>query len=350
MGLREYIIKRLAFAIVLLFFVATLNFIIFELMPGRPEEIFVRPGMKKEQIDALIKLWELDRPPWERYFKMLYNLVTFNFLNTYSFLSQQPISVEFGSRVLNTLVLVGTSTVLSMVIGILLGLICAYKRGGKLDSALVFASLTTYSFPTFWMGMLFILIFSVQLRWFPSSHPFPPEWAVIYASSGGMPPPAAVIEIPFTGIKIPIPSWTEISGRIYHSVLPVTVLTLFQYGGWLLLTRASVLETITEDYVVTARAKGVRERAILLRHVLKNASLPLITNAALSFGFLLSGAIITEGVFSYRGLGGWIWEAVQVKDFPVLQAMFFVIALCVIIANFIADMLYGVIDPRIKYG
>lgn len=348
MGLREYIIKRAVFSFILILFVIVLNFIIFELMPGRIEEMFIRPGMRKEQIDALIRLWELDQPAWNRFLKMLYNLLSGNFVNTYSYRSQQPISAEIGTRLLNTMILIGTSTVLSMVLGILLGIISAHKRGGKLDNTLVLMSLATYSFPTFWMGMLFILIFSIQLHWFPSAHPYPTDWQSIYADVGGFPPPAATI--PIGGISIAIPSLTEIQGRVYHSVLPIAVLTLFQYGGWLLLARASVLETITEDYVTTARAKGLKERSILLKHVLKNASLPLITSAALSFGFMLSGAIITEGVFSYKGFGSWIWESVQYKDFPVLSAMFFIIALCVILANFVADILYGVIDPRIKYG
>ncbi|NWF86246.1 ABC transporter permease [Candidatus Bathyarchaeota archaeon] len=348
MGLREYIIKRAVFSFILILFVIVLNFMIFELMPGRVEEMFIRPGMRREQVDALIRLWELDQPAWTRFLKMVYNLLSGNFVNTYSYRSQQPISIEIGMRLLNTMILIGTSTVISMVLGILLGVISAHKRGGKLDNTLVLMSLATYSFPTFWMGMLFILVFSIQLHWFPSAHPYPTDWQSIYRDVGGFPPPAATI--PIGGISIAIPSLTEIQGRVYHSILPVAVLTLFQYGGWLLLARASVLETITEDYVTTARAKGLKERTVLLKHVLKNASLPLITSAALSFGFMLSGAIITEGVFSYRGFGSWIWESVQYKDFPVLSAMFFIIALCVILANFLADILYGVIDPRIKYG
>ena len=350
MGLREYLIKRLVFSLILIVFVAMLNFMIFELMPGNPVDYFIKPGMKQEQIDALIRLWELDRPIWERFAKSLYNLFTGNFLNTHSFVSQQAISIEISGRLVNTLLLVGTSTVLSMLIGILFGVVAAYKRGGKLDSGLVLVALTTFSFPSFWMGMLAILIFSIQLHWFPSAHPFPPEWASTYSASGGLPPALFKATIPGIGVPIAIPSGVEIIGRIHHLVLPVTVLTLFQYGGWLLLTRASVLETITEDYVVTARAKGIQERTILFKHVLKNASLPLITNAALSFGFMLSGAIITEGVFSYRGLGAWMWESVVFKDFPVMQSMFFIIGVCVILANFIADLTYGIMDPRIKYG
>jgi len=350
MGLREYVVKRLVFSIVLVIFVAILNFIIFELMPGRPEDVFLRPGMKKEQIDAMIRLWELDRPVYERFFKMIYNLFSGNFLNTVSFVSRRAIGEEISLRMTNTLVLIGSSTILSMLFGIVLGVICAYKRGGKLDSGLVLVSLATYSFPTFWMGMLAIMIFGIQLKWLPTAHPYPEAWTSIYASTGGFPPPFIAATIPGTAISFSIPSWIEIAGRLRHLVLPLSVLTLFQYGGWLLLARASILETITEDYVTTARAKGIKERTILFKHVLKNASLPLVTSAALSFGFMLGGAIITEGVFSYQGLGAWVWSAVQVKDFPVLQAMFFIIAVCVIVANFIADLLYGVLDPRIKYG
>jgi peptide/nickel transport system permease protein len=276
---------------------------------------------------------------------MIYNLFSGNFLNTTSFISGKPLSDEIGIRLYNTILLVGSSTVLSMVIGILLGILTAYKRGSSIDSGLSLVALMTYSFPTFWMGLLAIMIFAIYLHWLPSGYAYPPEWASIYKYPGnGFPPPLFQFGI------LTIPSWTEVSTRIIHLILPVSVLTLFQYGGWLLLARASVLETITEDYVTTARAKGLKERTILLKHVLKNASLPLITSAALSFGFMLGGAIITEGIFGYVGLGNWVYQAVIIKDFPVLSGMFFIIALCVIIANFIADLLYGVIDPRIKYS
>ena len=126
-------------------------------------------------------------------------------------------------------------------------------------------------------------------------------------------------------------------------------LTLFFYGGHLLLTRATMVESLGEDYVVTARAKGLPERTVLFKHALKNASLPIVTNAALSFGFILSGAIITETIFNWKGLGLWLFNSIQFKDYPVMQAMFFMIALCVIAANFLADVIYGVLDPRIKY-
>jgi peptide/nickel transport system permease protein len=132
--------------------------------------------------------------------------------------------------------------------------------------------------------------------------------------------------------------------------MPLATLTLFTYGGYLLLTRATMIEALTEDYIATAKAKGVPERGVIFKHALKNASLPLITSAAIHLGFMLSGAIITEGVFSWPGLGRWIFTAIGNTDYSVLQAVFYIVALCVIMANIIADILYGVIDPRIKYG
>jgi peptide/nickel transport system permease protein len=175
---------------------------------------------------------------------------------------------------------------------------------------------------------MILSFFAIQLGWFEVGRVEPQIWAIN--------PPTSILEY--------------LAGRLYMIVLPAFTLFVFLFGGWILLTRATVLETITEDYVTTARAKGLPERTVLFKHVLKNASLPLITSVALTFGFLISGAIITETVFSYGGMGLLAWNAILTKDVPVMQAFFFVIALLVIIANFVADMLYGVIDPRIKYG
>jgi len=247
-----------------------------------------------------------------------------------------------GGRLQNTLVLVGTSSILAIIIGVLLGVVAAYKRGGLFDSAAVVVSLTTYALPSFWMGMIALMIFSFNLHWFPSQGSIPADWAARW------PTPAWQGNI--AGVQLAIPSLEEIAGRIHHLFLPMIVLTLFAYGGYLLLTRATMLETLSEDYVITARAKGLSERTVLFKHALKNASLPIITNVALTFAFLLTGAIITEQVFTYPGLGQWIWSSIAYADYPVMQAIFYIIALCVIIANFAADLVYGLIDPRVKYA
>ena len=340
MGLKSYILKRSIYSLILLMFVLTLNFIIFELMPGNPIEFLASSGrLKPGQPEEVMALWGLSDPLPVKYGKYVSNMLTGKF--GISFLSQTPVAEELGGRLSNTMLLVGSSTVLAIVIGIFLGVIAAQRRGGIFDNVSVITSLTTYSLPSFWMGMMFLLVFSFTLRWFPSAGSVPAEWAMHW--------PDPLWQGVILGTQLAIPSLTEIVGRLYHVALPLIVLTLFSYGGYLLITRATMLETLTEDYIVTARAKGLSERTVLYKHALKNASLPLITNVALSFGFLLTGAIITEQVFTYPGLGQWIWLAIGFADYPVLQAIFYIIALCVIIANFIADLLYGVIDPRIKY-
>ena len=341
MGLRAYILKRTAYLIVLLWAVLSLNFIIFVLMPGDPTVMFIRPVKGAEVImRARAERWGLYDPIHERYLKYLNNMVTWQFGD--SFITNLPIAQTMLWRLQYTFALLGGSILFSLIIGVILGVVAAYKRGGIFDSTSVVASLITYSLPVFWMGMIFILVFYTRLDWFPHAGAFPRSWG------GNWPAPLATLNI--LGSKIVIPGLAEIQGRLWHMFLPMLTLVLFQYGGWLLLTRATMLETITEDYVLTARAKGLSERTVLFKHALKNASLPLITGVALSFGFMFSGAIITETVFTYPGVGTWIWTAILNRDYPVLQATFYVIALCVIIANFIADLLYGVIDPRVKYG
>jgi len=328
MGLREYVIKRIIYIIIVLFVILTLNFVIFWLMPGNPMEMFAQPGKirNEEQREAIIARFGLNESLSVQFVKYLKNMLTFNF--GISYMDQKPVSEEISDRMGNTFILVGISTILSIILGVILGAYSAQKRGGTFDTVNVLFSLTFYSLPSFWIGMIFLLIFGVNLHWFPLrgvqtpelQAQWPQDWAVI------------------------------LQDRLWHMVLPVTTLTLFMYGGYLLLTRAVMIDTLTEDYILTAKAKGLKERVIIFRHALKNASLPLITNIALSFAFMLTGAIITEQVFTWRGMGWWLWNSILFHDYPVLQAIFYLLALCVLAANFIADMLYGFLDPRVKYG
>ena len=336
MGLREYIARRVITSIFIVIVIISLNFVIFDVMPGSPLETFIQPGRIRDpaQLEALKRMFGLDKPPHIRYFIYLKNMLTFDF--GICLQSQKPISAEIGERLLNTFLLVGLSTIISIVLGIIVGVYVAYKRGSFIDTGAVLFSLTFYSLPSFWIGMVLLMIFAVNLGWFPVAGATPREWG----DPNIWPTP---------------PQWPKdwleiIRGRLYHLALPLTTLVLFQVGGYILLTRAVMIETLTEDYVLTARAKGLPERIVLFKHALKNGSLPLITQIALAFGFMFSGAIISEQVFTYRGMGWWIWNAIAMQDYPVLQAVFYIIALCVVAANFIADVIYGLIDPRIKYG
>jgi len=329
MGLQEYVIKRIIIIFLLLWVIASVNFLIFNMLPGTTINKYIAKlspgGMGSERIKQLRHIFGLDRPLHERYLIYLRNMFTFNFGYSHEF---GDIRKAIMRALPNTLILMGTSEIASIIFGILIGVIVAYKRGTAVDSLIVTASLFTYSVPVFWLGYIILNTFALQFRWFPAGGYVPSEWAVN--------PPSNMFEI--------------LLGRLSCLVLPAFTLFIFIVGGWILLTRASVLETITEDYVITARAKGLKTRTVLYKHVLKNASLPLITNIALAMGFLITGAIITETVFSYGGMGSLIFTAISFSDIPMMQAIFFIVAVLVVVANFIADLLYGIIDPRIRYG
>jgi peptide/nickel transport system permease protein len=326
-------LKRFLYTIVLVFFTIVLNWLIFEAMPGLSGQLYNVLGNRSsltdpDKLQKQLALYGLDKPVWVQFVDYVKAMLTFNF--GYSYHDAQPISsaVITSGRLVNTLELIGTSTVMSIIIGILLGILVSSKRGSSTDSFFVSASLTSFSLPTFFMGTMLIFIFADVLNWFPAS---------------------GVAPYTFTNPSTAPAWWLQIPGRLQFLFLPALTLTLFTYGGFLLLTRATMIETLNEDYITTARAKGLSGRAILTRHAFKNASLPLVTATALQFGGILGGAIITETLFNWAGLGRWLFDSVVYKDFPVMQAMFYIIALCVIGANFISDVIYGIIDPRIRY-
>ncbi len=328
MGLRTYIAKRIIYSIVLVFFVITVNFVIFMLMPGNPA-MRLADSMRirnPEVVAAVSEAFGLNQPIHIKFVKYVRNMLTGDFGTSYY--TNKPVSEEITMRLQNTLILVIPPEIIAIIVGISLGVIAAHKRGQLFDSAAVVTSLVAYSLPVFWIAMVLIMVFSFHLNWLPSAYSQPDYWFMY--------PPSNIIV-----------DWTT---RLKHLVLPWVTLFLLSNGSYLLLTRATVLECITEDYVVTARAKGLKERTVLFKHTLKNAALPIITDVAIVFGFMLGGAIITEQVFIYPGMGWWIWRSIEELDYPALQAIFFIIALCVIAANFLADILYGVIDPRVKYG
>jgi peptide/nickel transport system permease protein len=345
MGLKSFILKRFGYTVVVIFAILSINFIIFYLMPGDPMEFFMgRPGSIKdpELVKKLYHQWGFDVPPHERYFKYIVNMLTFQFGNSNA-PSTPPVLNLIVERIPNTLLLMGVSTILAILIGIILGVISAHRRGGYFDTSMVTSSLVLFSLPVFWLGMMLIGFFAMDLKWFPPGMTVPIDWVL----PGPWPTPLATFNI--FGWQITIPGFTEIAGRLRHLFLPALTLTLFQYGNFLLLTRATMIEALTEDYIVTARAKGIKERVVLFKHALKNASLPIITSAALYLATIMSGAIITETVFNWPGIGLLTWKSIVTYDYPVLHVLFYIEAVIVVLGNFAADLLYGVVDPRIKY-
>jgi len=346
MGLRGYLLKRTGNTVVLILFIIVLNFVVFQALPGPLGAVAILQGNPNRQPGAIVRylnqlglckpliqndngtLTCVPAPLLDRFSTYVSNLLTFSFGD--SLQTGKPVLFDMinTDRLGNTLLLLGTATVVSLLIGTILGVFVAARRGSLFDSGWVTTSLVTFSLPTFWMGLLFIYVFAIRLGWFPPGGTVPSDWYL----PGQWPPLLG-----------------EIAGRMRHLILPTLTLTLFFYGGHLLLTRATMMEALSEDYIVTARAKGLSRGAILFKHALKNAALPLVTNAALAFSGLLGGAIITETVFNWSGLGFWLFSAISFQDLPVMSALFYLIALCVVIANFLSDIVYGVIDPRVKY-
>jgi peptide/nickel transport system permease protein len=349
MGLRGFILKRLGYSIILIVLALSLNYFLF-MMLGNPEELFVPArGLTQQEQERFLmsfkRAWGLDQPFHIRYLDYLRKMFTWDFGR--SMVNDRPVADQIMGRLPWTLLLIGASTVISIVIGVLTGVLSAYKRGTQLDSGILLTALMLGSLPTFWLGMVLVVIFGEHhlLGMFPEQGSLPIRWGV-----GSTPFPQAFTIVGGTLQVDPSGALTYLGGILSHAILPVLTLSMFLFGGYTLLARATMLESLTEDYIVTARAKGVSETTVLFRHALKNASLPLITSVALAFGFLFSGAAITETVFNYGGLGLWIFESVTNIDFFAIQAIFYIITLMVVIANIVADLLYGMVDPRIKYG
>lgn len=322
MSLKSYLLKRIAYSVVLLFFALSLNFVIFRMAPGDPIQV-VASGtrLEPEMVERLIELWGLREPLHVQYIRYMRSTLTWDF--GYSYYSLEPVSREIRERLPNTLLLMGTSLLFAALFGTLFGIYAAYKRGSLFDMTAVTVSLFSYALPTFWMGLILIYVMGYVFGLFP------------LAGTISRPPPLDPI------VKAFDVAW--------HLFLPGLTLFLFSYGSWLLMMRSTLLEALHEDYITTARAKGVTERGVLFRHAFRNAMLPLVTNVALTIPGILNGAILTETVFSWRGLGLYTWGAIQFNDYPVLQALFFIFALVTVVCNFIVDVVYGFIDPRIKY-
>jgi peptide/nickel transport system permease protein len=355
LGLRSFIARRIVYSIVLIVLVIIIDFFLFILMPGNPAAMLMSawsrlsPQQRQQQEYEMNALWGLNDPLYIQLFKYIRNLLTWNFGD--AIVGREPISVLLAQKIPYTLLLLGGSTILSLLIGLAWGMMVIQRRGSSFDTSSVVTSLIMGSLPTFWIGLVLLWLFAYALQWFPGANGFPVDWTLSgFPQAIGMSSTASAGTLTTVVAVDATQTWALFWGYFSHLILPLTTLTLFSYGGWLLLTRATMLDAITEDYVVTARAKGLSERSVLYRHALKNASLPIITSAAMAFGFVLSGAIITETVFSYPGVGAWVFASLDQRDYSVLMAFFYVISLCVIIANIVADLLYGIIDPRIKYG
>jgi peptide/nickel transport system permease protein len=321
MGLLSYVAKRVAFAIVTILIIMTMNFVIFRLMPGNPVAMIAdMVRLRPEQVARLYELFGLDRPLWDQYVQ--YMVQTLRGFYGYSYYSQRPIAEDIMVRLPNTLLLVGTATVISIVLGMVVGIIAAARRGSLVDITAISFGFLGNSVPVFWLGLILLLVFGVDLKWFPIRGT--------------------------TSVPAPTDPLALVTDIMWHMTLPTFALVIILFGGYALIMRAAMIDVLTEDYIQLARAKGLDERTVQYKHALRNAMLPMVTVIALAFGFLLSGALLTETVFSWYGLGRYIWDAILKQDYPALQGIFFIISVMVVAANLIADLIYGFLDPRIK--
>ena len=314
-----YLARRLFAAAVTILVAVSLNFVLFRVLPGNAVTHIARiPNASVEMRRALEAKFGLDKPIWEQFLIYLREMAHGNLGISYA--NRQPVLDNLLEAFSNTIPMVATGVVLALGLGLVVGTIAASRRNGPADHLLTGSAVLAYAFPTQFLGLMMVILFSGLL-------------------------PAAGMADPF----LISDSWWEVAqDRILHMILPVTTLVLTLYAENALITRSSMLETLGEDYILTARAKGVPRRRIILRHALRNALLPIVTMSALSLGSIVSGAILVEVIFSWPGIGRTLYEAVLNRDYPMLQGGFLAITVVVTMLNLTADLLHFVLDPRVR--
>jgi ABC-type dipeptide/oligopeptide/nickel transport system permease component len=317
----DYVVKRIGFALVTIFVAITLNFIIFRAAPGDATTALRCLSCTDEVRAQVRKELGLDQSTFQQYIIYLKQLAHGNLGR--SFQNRQPVLPQLWQPLANTLPMLLLGTFFSMILGIATGIIAAWRRGTWSEKATVWGGLAFFALPTQWLGIMLILYF------------------------------AGPLGLPTHGISDPYLSftnpglWAEFSDRLSHMALPAATLGLVLYGEYTLIARSALLETFGEDYILTARAKGLSTWQVVWRHAFRNSLLPITTLIFLSLGFIAAGSILIEAVFSYPGIGLLAYESVFQKDYPMLQGAFLIITVSIVIANLIADLLYVRLDPRI---
>jgi len=318
----DFLFQRLFKAILVVLGVVILNFVLIHMAPGDPASVLAgEAGAGDAKFIAQLRAqFGLDQPLYWQLWTYLKGVLTGDL--GYSYRNQVPVMTLILDRLPATLLLTGCAFVFSLVLGILLGVIAAYRRGSIADSVVMTSALVFYATPLFWIALMSVLVFSLHLDWLP---PFDME----------------SIGANYTG-------WARVADIAHHLVLPTVTLGLFFTAVYTRLTRASMLEVMALDFVKTARAKGVPKAQIIRRHVLRNAILPVFTFASMQAGQLVGGAVLTETVFAWPGIGRLMFDALLQRDYPVLLGVFLVTAAVVVLVNLIADLLYRFVDPRIE--
>ncbi|HEX6309078.1 MAG TPA: ABC transporter permease [Longimicrobiales bacterium] len=323
-----FILRRLLGAIPLLLGIATIIFFVLNLAPGDPTTFYFNPNVPPEIIEQLRRNMGLDQPLHIQYLRWLTSFFRGDF--GYSLAQSRPVADVVFEALPNTLILTGTALVLMFITGILIGVVQAVRQYSIFDSVSSVTSLFFYSMPSFWLALMLMMLFSLKAH----------QWGWPIAL-----PPTGITSVSYEFMS----AGEKIQDRIAHMVLPVATLTLALAAGVARYMRGQMLEVVRQDYIRTARAKGLPERTVIMKHALRNSLLPVITLLGLYLPFLFSGTVFVEVIFAWPGMGRVIYDAIFQRDYPLVMATSFIFAVIVVLGNLLADVLYAVADPRIRY-
>ncbi|HEY7833086.1 MAG TPA: ABC transporter permease [Ktedonobacterales bacterium] len=321
--MRRYIIRRLLQAVLLLFILSMGLFLLIHAIPGGPDRIFLAPHETLAERQAIIHNFGLDQPLYVQYYRWIVGALHGDFGT--SFVDYQSVASDIGSRLPATLELFCAALGFALIVAVLGGVISAVRQYSITDYTITTLSYFGISMPIFWFALILQTVFGVQLRLLP-----------VFGQNSYN--------------TFGFSTFDYFMDYLVHLILPMVCLSLLFIAGWSRYLRASMLDTVKQDYIRTARAKGLSSSSIFFRHALRNALIPFVTVVAIDFGGIASGAVITETVFAWPGIGYLFYNALEDRDYPILLAMLLLAAASVILFNLIADVLYGVIDPRIRYS
>lgn len=321
MKLSKYVQGRLLQAVPLIFIVLTINFVLIHSAPGDPIHLLIGEGGASEDlIEQTRAEFGLDKPLHIQYFSYIKNVLQLNL--GYSLRYRDDVLGLIMGRIPASFLLMGTSFVISSLIGILLGLYTGPRKDSLVDRLSVLVSILGYSLPIFFLGLILLTVFSLKLGWFPTQGMY--------------------------NIRASYEGWNLVKDVLHHLFLPALTYSAFQFALIFRVTRVKMQEVMRENYITTARAKGVVERNVIFSHAVPNTLLPIITILGFNFSWLLAGSVLTETVFAWPGLGRLMFDAVSARDYPLLMGLFFVLSTFVIIINLLTDVVYRMVDPRVR--
>lgn len=331
-----YTIRRILMLIPVLLGMSFITFMVVHGIPGDPAKTIAGEKATPEQLAEIRESLGLDRPLHEQYFRYLGDLLRGD-LGT-SLITKVPISEEIAPYLAATAELAFTSLIIAVVVGVNLGILSAWKQNSWLDYGSMLIALVGVSIPVFWLGLMEQWLFAQELGWFPSSGRIDPRLEFEPITN------FYILDALLMG------DFYLLGDVLMHLCLPALTLATIPMAVIARMTRSSMLEVMRSDYIRTARAKGLSEWIVIYKHTLKNATIPILTVAGLQLGLLLGGAVLTETIFSWPGVGRYIYEAINARNYPVIQSGILVLATIFVIINLIVDLLYAWIDPRIQYG